>query len=80
MTLHFLPTLPLALDLAVSLAFVLAKPDISNSAPVDHKNDAGNMQHVRIKSEVNLFPNFIHSCNGTCQSTNIQNSVTSGFL
>lgn len=72
-TLHFLPTLPLALDLTVSLAFMCgaAMPDISSSAPGDHKHCSDNIWHVGIKSEVNLFPNFIHSCNCTWQSKTI---------
>lgn len=59
---------------------MLAMPAISSSAPGDDKNGAENTQHVRIKSEVNFFPNLIHSCNGTCRATNIQHSVSSGFL
>ena len=41
-TLYFLPKLPSALDLTVSLAFMCSNVDISSSAHVDHKNCLAN--------------------------------------
>lgn len=74
-TLYFLPKLPSALDLTVSLAFMCSNVDISSSAHVDHKNCSAN-EHTTCENKIRsqFIPNFIHSCHCTCQLKNIQDS------